>query len=344
MKANRLFSLLLVWLGSLVEQCLGCSFSFLSVGDWGASAVSEQDSYNVYTVAEAMSTISQETSPAFVIGLGDNFYWCGIQNVSDSQVTTDWLEPFAFGNPLPWYQTLGNHDYGYNATAQLDLPAKYPQWIMDDRYYVKRLSLNVTMIFLDTSPCIADYRNSNPAYWDPCGTEYPTCSLSSSANDDFEGICQFHQNILDQNCTDQFNWFQSVLSQVPEDDWLIVVGHHPIDEVNVEDFTSALQKHGFSLYLNGHQHTLNQYTVDSGGAYVTSGAGSLVNVPKSSTRLLNGDKNELGHSYSVKWSKTVAGFTQHIWNADYTLLTTNYVDYTGAIIHSFIVNRNGAIQ
>ena len=34
---------------------------------------------------------------------------------------------------------------------------------------------------------------------------------------------------------------------MPEEDRLVVVGHHPIDEANVEDFTSALEDHGFSI-------------------------------------------------------------------------------------------------
>ena len=37
-----------------------------------------------------------------------------------------------------------------------------------------------------------------------------------------------------------------------------------------------MQNHGFDLYLNGHAHTMSQYTIDGAGAYVTSGAGAMV--------------------------------------------------------------------
>ena len=57
---------------------------------------------------------------------------------------------------------------------------------------------------------------------------------------------------------------------------MIVVGHHPADEIDVQDFTTAMQEHGFDLYLNGHAHTLTHYAVDGNDAYVTTGAGAMV--------------------------------------------------------------------
>ena len=44
----------------------------------------------------------------------------------------------------------------------------------------------VSMIFLDTTPCIAGYRENDPQNWDPCSSMYPTCSPSAT-DDDFEG-------------------------------------------------------------------------------------------------------------------------------------------------------------
>jgi len=97
----------------------------------------------------------------------------------------------------------------------------------------------------------------------------------NSDNDDFEGPCKFHENIVAQSCSVQYNWLQATLFGIPTEDWLVVVGHHPIDEVNVKDFTTLLQQRGFSIYLNGHTHLLNQYTIDGAGAYVTTGAGAM---------------------------------------------------------------------
>ena len=159
----------------------------------------------------------------------------------------DFEDPYSASalSSLKWYGVLGNHEYGYNVSAVLDYASVNPIWVMDDRYYTRRLEIGDTgsymsFVFIDTNPCISDYRSDNDANWDPCGSEFPTCSLSDD-DDDFEGPCEFYANIVAQDCTTQYEWFQAALAAVPEDDWLIVVGHAPIDEVDVEDFTSVLQ-------------------------------------------------------------------------------------------------------
>ena len=62
-------------------------------------------------------------------------------------------------------------------------------WYMPDRYYSTRIQLDAThfmsLIVLDTSPCVSNYRRDNQSHWDPCSTQYPTCSLRNT-DDDFE--------------------------------------------------------------------------------------------------------------------------------------------------------------
>lgn len=235
---------------------------------------------------------------------------------------------------------------------------------MPDRYYTERIELAsgvyMSMIFIDSSPCVLDYREDNPKYWDPCSTQYPTCSMGST-DDDFEGPCQFHENILGQDCGMQYYWFQTMLAAVPADDWLVVVGHHPIDELDYADFTTLLQNRGFSIYLNGHTHTLNRYTIDNAGIYITSGAGALVDTvdqshPVTSAKVRGENlKTKLykstpsvgaevkynSHTYKTIYNNKVAGFTTHTFNEDFTVLTTNFVTYTGDIVYSFTSNKKG---
>ena len=166
------------------------------------------------------------------------------------------------------------------------------------------------------------------------GTEFPTCSPID------EGTCKFHENILSQDCSTQFNWFKKALAAVPADDWLIVVGHAPADEIDVEDFTSAMQSRGFDLYLNGHVHTLTQYTIDGKGAYVTSGAGAMIATEdqhdeRAQTKLggghVHGYTTAAGvassHTYQSVWNNKVAGYTLHTFSNDYKTLRTDYVTY-----------------
>ena len=74
------------------------------------------------------------------------------------------------------YGSLGNHEYGYNVTAQVDYGKINKNWILPDRYYSTRILVDsdtltyISLIVLDTSPCISDYRGTNPSYYDPCST------------------------------------------------------------------------------------------------------------------------------------------------------------------------------
>jgi hypothetical protein len=180
---------------------------------------------------------------------------------------------------------------------------------------------------------------------------YPTCSLSGG-HDEFEGPCRFHENIMASDCGPQFTWFQQQLNSAPKTDWLIVVGHHAADEIDEYDFVGAMQKRGFDLYLNGHAHMLTHYLVDDAGAYVTSGAGSLViSKDQLDGRVfdkLNGkDLDEmarvpygLGHTYKPVFTAVKTGFTVHTFSPDFKTLTTDLLDTTGAKLHSFSVQNS----
>lgn len=208
---------------------------------------------------------------------------------------------------------------------------------------------------MDTSPCVSDYRQDNPILWDPCMTEYPTCSQQNT-DDDFEGPCMFHPNILSQDCSAQYSWLKATLQGIPTSDWLIVVGHHPIDECNVKDLASLIQQRGFSLYMNGHTHILDQYQIDGTGAYITTGAGSMVDTadqshPTTAAKLAGQRttsknlKSTGGTTHEVEpiWQAKVAGFTLHTFNSDFTQLSTSFMDYLGNNLRTIVVNKQGKL-
>jgi tartrate-resistant acid phosphatase type 5 len=214
---------------------------FITLGDWGGFALGSYHATTVTAVAKQMAATARAASIPFVVNTGDNFYYCGIQNTSDPQIQQDFTGQYGQYSSLnvPWYGVLGNHEYGYSVEAQIELAktSTTPPWVMDDRYYTKRVAIgggnHISFIFIDTNPCVSAYRADDPSGWDPCGTEFPTCSPIE------EGPCHFHENILSQDCSTQFTWFKSALAAVPKSDWLIVVGHHPADEIDVEDVRVA---------------------------------------------------------------------------------------------------------
>lgn len=324
--------------------------NFLSIGDWGSASIGGQHLKNVQIVSKQMKNYSDNYNSQFVLNTGDNFYYCGIQDLNDYQVKTDFTSLFNNLN-IPWYNTLGNHDYGYNVSAQLDIPSINKNWIMDDRYYIRKIkitdAIQVYAIFIDTNPCVYDYIQNDTNYWDPCGSEYPTCSLHNT-DDDFEGVCRFHENILSQNCYEQYKWFSKNIKELyAEKDlsisfnistWIVVIGHHPVYEITEAPFYELVDLYA-DLYINGHEHLLNHYEINGKQKYITTGAGGMVAI--TNTNLLEGIKPipTLRHTlefqipYTILWTDKVAGFTIHEFINGGKNLTTQFIKYDGSVIY-----------
>jgi hypothetical protein len=310
---------------------------FLSVGDWGSAALGGYHLRNAHDTASAMKAyIAQKVQfgqdpPSFVLNTGDNFYYCGIQNTSDPQISQDYTALFG-GLGLPWYHSLGNHDYGFSPEAQLALNETIPGWIMDARYYHRRVvlggggdrdSVAVNIIVLDTNPCVSDYRGTDRQRWDPCGTEYPDCSPVAEP-------CRFHENIISQDCDAQLMWAKSVLaniSKTSEREWVFVVGHHKAEEIDVADFqTEFLDDSRVHLYLNGHTHNLEHYEIKKQAKYMTTGAGGMVLIGEYNESFERFRPTITNNGVQSLWSKVVTGFTSHTFMYNGTTLRTEFWD------------------
>jgi hypothetical protein len=302
------------------------SSGFLSVGDWGSAALGgyhQRDANDTAAAMKAYITVNRASS--FILNTGDNFYYCGIQNTSDPQISEDYTDVFG-GMGIPWYNSLGNHDYGFEPEAQLALNETIPGWIMDGRYYHRRVTLPngdviANIIVLDTNPCVRDYRGDDRKLWDPCGTAYPDCSPIAEP-------CRFHENILSQDCDAQLAWAKQILDNIPSNrsEWVFVVGHHKADEINVADFqTTFLDDPRVHLYLNGHTHNLEHYSINGQAKYMTTGAGGMVMIGGAATTTINETTHAHAHTQSL-WSKIVTGFSSHTFMNDGTELTTEFWD------------------
>lgn len=318
----------------------------LSVGDWGSAALGGYHLKNAQNTAAAMQSYVKANTPRLVLNTGDNFYYCGIQNGSDPQINEDFVGLFG-SIQLPWYSILGNHDYGFNPDAQLWLNQTIPNWVMDGRYYHRRAGLQplvLNVIALDTNPCVADYRGEDRAKWDPCGIQYPTC-------EPVPDVCHFHENIVQQNCTAQLAWFRATLDSIDADnEWVFVLGHHKANEINVENFQALISDPRVHLYLNGHTHNLEHYSIghdsigrDSIGRasmdpkYITTGAGGMVIIGKEG----QGQEGQEGQPAHSIWSKVVTGFTSHTFTANnnYSSVVTEFWDTEQNVIYNFTTHH-----
>lgn len=324
--------LLQIWALLFVVDAKAGEYAFMSIGDWGGAYFGDYHYTNALDTANGMEQWGADNNAQFVLNTGDNFYYCGIQNTTDPQIIKDYTAVYAKVN-IPWYNSLGNHDYGFHPEAQLSLDAILPNWIMDDRYYHRRFSINngnttdwMNIVVLDTNPCINDYLGNDRSKWDPCNYEFPTCGP-------IPGVCEFHENIVAQNCSKQLAWFQNIVRLVSPSEWLIVIGHHRADQIDNVDFQSVLDSHKVHLYLNGHVHSLEYYSIGGQAKYATTGAGCMV-VEHHLNQNLNTKKTTKHHNL---WWKTKTGFTGHRILGD--TLTTYFLDAGLNILYQFNVSR-----
>jgi len=329
---------------ALAAPARAAEFNFVSLGDYGCAPIGGWHAQDELTVAAQFMKSTAAMKPRFILNPGDNFYYCGVHNKTDSM----WESTFenVFTDPstfVPWYSALGNHDYGYpgSATAQMEYKSpKNNRWVMPDRYYYKRLEfpgeVNISLVVLDASPCQSMYVSSDPSGWDPCGSVIPGCPG-----------CTFHENVIKQSCTAQLAWLQKIVPTIPSADWKIAMIHAPGSDIDVADLITPLQQGKFDLVVNGHVHLLAHYTMDNVGTYITSGAGCMVKIEDRAPTL----KAKLGsssctsystfHTCQIVWQQTIAGYTTHSFNSDFTKLTTKILDYSGNTLYTVDTEKGG---
>lgn len=226
---------------------------FIAVGDTGTGGASQ------YQVAEAMKNKCELDGCDFVLLLGDNIYDSGVSSLEDPQFSTKFELPYA-DLDMPFYATLGNHDYGANGLGleyskgmlQVEYTQVSDKWNMPHHYY-RFEEKNTLFIALDTNAQM------------------------------------FH---LDDNQQNNVNQWLNTSSQ----DWVIAFGHHPyhsngphgnagryegisnipiISGDGVKDFADNTWCGKADLYISGHDHS-RQWLGSScrGTALAVSGAGA----------------------------------------------------------------------
>lgn len=275
---------------------------FVAVGDWGRGGEKGQKQ-----VADAMAAWADAHPLRFVVSTGDNFYGYGVKSVTDPQWRTSFEDVYAARSlRVPWLVALGNHDYRGNVEAQIEYGKTSSRWRMPARYWTETETLadgtRLQIFFLDTSPFLDTYRS--------------LFSLTRVAR---------------QDPAAQRAWLEKQLAASTAE-WKIVVGHHPIyscgphgdSQELVRDLVPLLDRYGVALYLNGHEHVLEDLVV-GGRHYVTSGAGSEL------TRVTPDGR--------TRWAEALNGFVAGSLVRD--ALVLRFVDASGAVRHEAVVPRPG---
>ena len=247
--------------------------------------------YDQKKIAELMGVMAEEIGPECVIAAGDVHHFSGVQSVEDPLWMTNY--ELIYSHPelmIDWLPILGNHEYRGNTQAVIDYSNISRRWNMPGRYYTKVYEedgTSVRFIMIDTTPLMNKYREENNKYPDACKQENEP----------------------------QLQWLDSLLNEAKED-WVIVVGHHPIyAETSKEDsermdmqnnVDRILRKHkNVAMYLCGHIHNFQHIRVKGTSIdYVVNSSASLsrnVNAitgtqfcsPETGFSVIAADKNEL---------------------------------------------------
>ena len=218
----------------------------VAFGDFGSGRPEQRET------AEAIAR--RHAAQPFDLGLtmGDNFYRCGVKNVTDPKWKTRWEDLYT---PLgiPFYATLGNHDYGHpdiiclftpgSPSAQVEYTKHSASWRMPSRYYTY-VAGAVRFIAIDT-----------------------------------------------EGWTDrQLTWIGEVLRKSagePGVRWRIVYGHHPMFTSGVhinQRRIGALRRHlfpvlkagGVDLFIAGHDHDMERLHMDGVDFLIAGGGGAKI--------------------------------------------------------------------
>ena len=218
--------------------------------------------YEQKPVAELMGRVAEVKDPEFIIAAGDIHHFEGVRSVTDPLWMTNY--ELIYSHPelmLDWFPICGNHEYRGNTQAVIDYSKVSRRWEMPARYYTKTFNEDGTtlrVVFIDTTPLISKYREESDKYPD----------ASKQDNDA------------------QLKWLDNTLKNAKED-WVIVVGHHPIyaqtpkDDIERADMQRlvmpVLKKYGnVAIYACGHIHNFQHIKKQGDGIdYVVNSSGSL---------------------------------------------------------------------
>lgn len=218
--------------------------------------------YEQKPIAELMGKMGEEIGPEAVIAAGDVHHFEGVISTQDPLWMTNY--ELIYSHPelmISWLPVLGNHEYRGSTKAVLDYRNVSRRWEMEGRYYTKVYDDNgvsIRLVLIDTTPLINRYHHDST---------YP--------------------DVDSQDIDAQLKWIDKTLNEAKED-WVIVVGHHPMyaqtkkDEIEQKDLQARLlpilqrYKEKVAMYVCGHIHNFQHIRRGNDGIdYIVNSSASL---------------------------------------------------------------------
>lgn len=218
--------------------------------------------YDQKPIAELMGWMAGTVDPECVLAVGDIHHFNGVVSTADPLWTTNYERIYSHPDlMIDWFPVCGNHEYRGNTQAVLDYAKVSRRWMMPSRYYTRTFTkkgVSVRIVFLDTTPLINKYRTDSDVYPDA----------------------------VKQDDDAQLAWLDATLKAAKED-WVVVVGHHPIyaDTGKSADERLDMQRRvmpvlhrygNVSIYACGHIHNFQHIRMKNDPIdYVVNSSASL---------------------------------------------------------------------
>lgn len=291
-------------------------------------------------------------NPQYILNVGDNFYWgglevdCGsvamtfIHSVSQHQFNAI-FEDIYKGPGLtgkPWLSVLGNHDWGGRQfTNAWDQQIAYTwnsaRWIMPALYWSTRVNypfFSVDYMFVDTN--VFDAKDVTIDEHNMCSQMYnkPKSSCAKADGPNSTASCPgwFKAKWLEQQV-----WLRKRLS-ASKANWQIVVTHFPCD-YGASFWKELGDRYGLDLLVTGHRHTQELWK-----AWQTGYKGMLGGL----TCIVTGGGGGITSEGSVKASAPKLGYVN--LNAQYgffdltlsrSKIVVESIDYNGKVVDTTTV-------
>merc|ERR1740138_923812 len=247
-------------------------------------------------VADAMQKRAAKHDPKYILNVGDNFYWGGIEKTCGSPMgKIDWVTKHQFDTIFeevykgpgidgkPWLSVLGNHDWGgrqFNNgwDQQVAYTWASPRWVMPAIYWSQKVSyptFDVEYFMLDTNfqdamdPGVRPATNICSGQWNA----HDASCAKAGGPPSIHGCKSWFQNLWHE----QQEWLGEKLPASTAH-WQIAVTHFPCG-YDGSFWRGMHDKHGLDLLVTGHRHEQEFWKAGGnlGGltCFVTGGGGGI---------------------------------------------------------------------